>query len=401
VNLNVNGLKQGQGIASTPVIDITTNTMYVLAETTQEGSPATPFHLHALNITTGADLPGSPILVTGTVPGTGLDTSNGSITLETSCTDRMGLALNPVTNAIYISFGDCNHGWILAYDKTSLTQTAIFNDSPDGGGGGLWSSGGSPAIDDATGDLYLLTGVDLIDYNEDLLGTGYNDAFLRLKGSDLSVLDYFIPDNYIYLGSQDADLGSGGNILVPGFTSTPQITIGGGKDGNIYVVNRSNMGGQNSNSNNVIEAFSTGTGTNNIFCTPVYWNGSIYYHSNNDVIRAYSWNPNASNPAQSLSGPTSLGIAVFQTHGATPSLSANGNTNGIVWDIDNTASGTGPAVLHAYDATNLASELYNSSQAPNGRDTAGTALKFNTPTIANGKVFVPTATELDVYGLLP
>jgi hypothetical protein len=136
----------------------------------------------------------------------------------------------------------------------------------------------------------------------------------------------------------------------------------------------------------------------NIFHTPVYWNGSLYFHCNNNVIQAFSWNASAT---QMSTTPTSVGTAVFQTHGATPSLSANGNTNGIVWDIDNTASGSGPAVLHAYDATNVATELYNSSQAANGRDTAGTALKFNTPTIANGKVFVPTATELDVYGVLP
>ncbi len=405
VNLNVNGLKQGLGIGSTPVIDITTNTMYVLAETTQEGSPATPFHLHALNLTTGADLPGSPVLVTGTVPGTGLDSSGTTITLETSCTDRMGLALDPVSNSIYIGFGDCNHGWLLAYDKTSLTQTAIFNDTPDGGGGGLWSSGGSPAIDDTTGDLYLLTGVDKLDWTDNLLNSGYNDSFLRLSAGDLSVLDFFTPDNYVDLGENDADLGSGGNIIVPGSSTFPNLTIGGGKDGNLYVVNRSNMGRMNSNSNNVLETVLTGDDPlyDNIFDTPVYWNGSLYFHCNNDVIRAFNWNPDSTaSPYQPLSpSPTSVGTAVFQTHGATPSLSANGTTNGIVWDIDNTASGTGPAVLHAYDATNVAIELYNSSQAANGRDTAGTALKFNTPTIANGKVFVPTATELDVYGLLP
>src|SRR5258708_261223 len=119
-----------------------------------------PFELYALDVATGAMKFGSPVPVTGTVPGTGLDNSGGTITLESDCYQRMGLALNPVTNAIYIPFGSCSHGWVLAYDKTTLQQIAIFNDTPDGGGGGLWSSGGAPAIDDTNGHLYLMTGVD-------------------------------------------------------------------------------------------------------------------------------------------------------------------------------------------------------------------------------------------------
>ena len=297
---------------------------------------------------------------------------------------------------------------MLAYDKTTLAQTAIFNDTPDGDGGGLWASGGAPAIDDTTGDLYLMSGVDELSPGMgDPVTNGYNDSFLRLDPTNLSVLDYFTPDDNFTLAANDVDLGAGSNILVPNnSSSTPHETIGGGKDGNIFVVNRDKMGGYNPppvDTNNVIQTVQTGTQEyNNIFSTPVYWNGSIYYHCNQDVLRAFSWN--ASTGLLSTSA-TSKVTPVYGKHGATASLSSNGAANGIVWDIDNSAyvdtgTGSGPSILHAYDATNVATELYNSSQA-GSRDTAGAALKFTVPTIAGGRVFVPTSTELDVYGLLP
>jgi len=198
--------------------------------------------------------------------------------------------------------------------------------------------------------------------------------------------------------------------------SNQPMAIGGGKDGNVFVVNQNNMGGYNpTGTNDVVQTVQICTdGYNNIFSTPVYWNGSVYYHCNDNVLEAFSWNSNSTTAPLSTT-PTSKGTVTYtRAHGATPSLSANGNNDGIIWDIDNsaytscgcnpTSTGTdpsGPSVLHAYDATSVATELYNSSQAANGRDTAGLALKFTVPTIANGKVFVPTATELDVYGLLP
>ena len=390
------GVNPYVGILSTPVIDSTTNTIYVVAE---EAGQSTPFWLHALDVTTGGEKFGGPVAVTGTVAGTGQDSSGGNITLETSCYQRMGLALNPVTNAIYISFGSCPHGWVLAYNKTTLQQTAIFNVTPDGGGGGLWSGGAAPAIDDATGDLYLMSGVDAGDQNYPQLL--YNDSFLRLNPSDLSVLDFFAPDNNLFLAENDADLGSGANILLPGSSSFPHETIGGGKDGNIFVVNRDDMGGFNSSQNSVIQTVHTGTKQfDNIFSTPVYWNGFVYYHPESDVLHAFSWSS-----GMLSSQPVSSGTTVYEEHGATASLSANGTVNGIIWEIENTAyngtdpSASGPAVLHAYDAINVATELYNSSQAGT-RDKAGLALKFTVPTISGGRVFVPTGNELDVYGLL-
>lgn len=396
------------GIMSTPVIDATTNTMYLVVESSNTGTNASPFYLYAIDITTG-----NPIInhvsVTGTVAGTGLDSVGGQITLENSCYQRMGLTLNPVTNEIYIPFGSCNHGWIFAYNKTTLAQVGIFNDTPDSGGGALWASGGAPAVDDTSGDLFFMTGTDTIDeqYITGSTQSGYNNAFVRLDPTgNMSVLTYFSPDDNFALAVNDADLGSGANILVPGNSQHPKELVGGGKDGNVYINDPITMGGFNANSNAVLQNVHLGTTQyNNIFSTPVYWNGFIYFHSNSDVIRAFSWDASAASGQQMSAQSVSAGGATFQTHGATASLSSNGNASGIIWDIDDTnyvgtdPSTGGHAVLHAYDATNLAT-LYNSSQA-GSRDTAGIAGKFTVPTIGGGKVFVPTNNELDIYGLLP
>ena len=374
------------GVTGTPVIDSTTGTMYVLAQTT--GGP----YLHALDITNGAEKFGGPVWVGGSVPGSGTDSNGGTIQLEFGCYERAGLALSPVSNLIYLGFGHCPHGWLLAYDKTSLQQKAIFNATPDGAGGGLWNSGGAPAIDDGNGDVFVMTGVDLDDP-----ASGYNDSFLRLGANDLSVQDYFQPDNAAYLALNDADLGSGSPVLMPGNgSSTPHEIIGGGKDGNVYVVNRANMGSFSPNVNNVIETVHIGVHQfDNIFSTPAYWNGLLYYQCEGDVLRAYSWNNGQLSQQSVAAGPI-----VVSVHGATVSISSNGTSNAIVWEIDNSNyDNGGAAVLRAYDASNVSSELYDSSQA-GARDQAGLALKFTVPTVADGMVFVGTANELDIYGLL-
>jgi hypothetical protein len=384
------GIKPLLGITATPVIDSSTGTMYVLTDGLENQHKV--FRLHALDVATGSERFGGPVVVTGTVPGTGWDSVNGQITLETSCYQRNGLALDPASNAIYITFGHCSHGWMLAYDKASLTQTAILNVTPDGAGGGLW--GGTPAIDDTTGDLYLITGVDLNDPAPD-----YNDSAMRLQASNLSVLDYFKPSNEAYLRQNDADFGAGSPIIMPDNPSQyPHELIGGGKDGRIFVINRDNMG-QYQTTDHVIQEVQTGTQQlDNIFSTPTLWNNTIYYHTADDVVEAYSWNPNTGLISTSY---ISKGTVTFGGHGANTSLSANGTSDAILWEIDTTNSGTGgAAVLHAYDATNLAHELYNSSQAGT-RDQAGPAVKFTVPTVVDGHVYIGTASELDIYGLLP
>ncbi len=380
------GIRPLLGITSTPVIDSISGTMYVLAENSGD-----VFKLHALDITTGNERFGGPVVVTATVNGTGWDSVNGKITLEAGCYQRDGLALNAASNGINIAFAHCNHGWLLEYDKVSLQQTAVLNLTPDGAGGGLW--GGAPAIDDNDGSLYTISGVDV----NDPISNGYNDAFLRLS-SDLSVSDYFIPADAAYLVEHDSDLGAGGAILMPDNSSdTPHEVVGGGKDGRVFVVNRDNMG-QQQTTDHVVETVQTGTSQlDNIFSTPAFWNGNIYYHSNHDVVKAYSW---SGVTGLMSTEPISQGSINISTHGATVSISANGSSDGIAWEIDNSKFGAGgPSVLRAYDANNLANELYDSEQNVT-RDTAGTALKFTVPTIADGQVFVGTSTELDIYGLL-
>jgi hypothetical protein len=383
------------GILSTPVIDATSKTIYIVTHV-ENGNPE--YTLHALDVTTGIDR----------VTPAGISGSVGGDSLGSGCYQRMALALNPISNMIYAAIGSCPSGWVFAYDKTTLQQTAIFDATPGAGGGGFWASGGAAAIDDSTGDLYFMNGTDAGDqqwiYQQSM--DGYNDSFLRMDPNTLSVLDYFAPDDNVFLATNDADLGSGSNILVPGSTTYPHELLGGGKDGYIFVVNRDNMGGYNNQTNNVLQTVQTGTSQfNNIFSTPVYWNGMVYFHSNGDVLRAFTWTAGASAGQQLSSHSVANSGTVFNQHGATPSLSANGTTNGIIWDIDNSAYkntnpiASGPAVLHAYDASNVANELYSSADAGT-RDTAGLALKMTSPTIANGRVFVPTGSELDIYGLL-
>ncbi len=383
------GIRPLLGITATPVIDSVTGTMYVLSDNLENGKKV--FRLHALNLSTGNEKFGGPAVVTGTVPGAGWDNNNGQITLETSCYQRNGLALDDSTNAIYITFGHCNHGWVLAYDKSSLQQTAIFNDTADGAGGGFW--GGTPAIDSSTGDLYIISGSDLNDP-----APGYNNSALRLQATDLSVLDYFKPADDGYLRQNDADFGSGAPVLMPDNSSQyPHELIGGGKDGRIFVMDRDDMG-QFQMTDHVIQIVQTGVSQfDNIFDTPTFWNGHIYYHCENDVVKSYYWDGST---GLLSNAPTTKGTKVYGVHGATASLSANGNSEAVLWEIESTgAPSSGPAILHAYDALNLGKELYNSQQS-GMRDTAGPAVKFTVPTVTDGHVYVGTASELDIYGPL-
>jgi hypothetical protein len=287
----------------------------------------------------------------------------------------------------------------------SLRQVSKFNTTPNGGGGALWMSGGAPATD-GLGNLYVMTGVDFGDP-----APGFNDAFLKLRASDLSVLDSFTPSNEAFLRSNDADLGSGAPMLLPDNSSAhPHELVGGGKDGRVFVLDRDHMGGFKAPTNPACDNTSTPPAScddvvqtipdignaqfDNIFDTPAYFNGLVYFHPQTATLQAFQYSNGT------LSRVASAGIR-FGDHGATPSVSANGNSDGIVWELQVDAWSTkGPAVLHASSAENIANELYNSSQAANGRDTAGPAVKFTIPTIANGRVYVGTGNQLDVYGLL-
>jgi hypothetical protein len=396
---STSGITPVLGVTSTPVIDSATGTLFVVNFATDNH-----FHLHALDIYAGAEKFGGPVVINAQVNGTGANSVNGIISLSPSCYQRTGLLLS--AGRLYFGFGHCSHGWFLAYDAKSLAQLAVFNNTPDGvnnasgtASGGIWMSGGGAAVDGA-GDVYVMSGNG--DFNVFSGGIDYGDSFLKFDPS-LNLLDYFAPSDAVYLGQNDIDLGSGGPMLLPANSSShAHEVVGGGKYGRIYLLDAGNMGGYNSGNNdaNAVQCIPSQrdgvtNGTHSIYCTPAYWNGMIYLQPENDVMRVFTW-------ANGLlsSTPTAVGTTIFGVHGATPSISANGNSNGIVWvlQVDQVTT-NGPAILHAYDAFNITNELYNSTQA-GARDTAGPAVKFTVPTVVNGHVYVGTATEVDVYGLL-
>lgn len=391
------GVSPEIGITATPVIDNNGRTLYVVATNTQG------FWLHALDLHTGSEKFGGPVKVTATVAGTGSGSVNGMITLEASCLQRAGLAL--VDGVVFIGFGSCPHGWLLGYDAQSLRQVSTLNTTPNGAGGTVWMSGGAPATD-GQGNLYVMTAVDFGDPP-----SGFNDSFLKLRTSDLSVVDFFMPSNESLLRANDADLGSGAPMILPDNSSAhAHELVGGGKDGRVFLLDRDHMGGFTAPANPACGTSNPPQGCDqvvqtlpnignsqfdNIYGKPAYWNGFLYVHAQTSTLKVFQYR------GGTFSGVVASASATFGDHGATPSISSNGTSNAIVWELQVDGWQTGqPAILHAYEATNVANELYNSSQAPNQRDAAGPAVKFTTPTIANGRVYVGTATELNVYGLL-
>ncbi|MBV9346164.1 MAG: fibronectin type III domain-containing protein [Gammaproteobacteria bacterium] len=395
-------------ITSTPVIDPASGTLYVVAETVQSGGTAY-YWLHALDITSGQDKV-APVKVQASV-GSG----QSPLTVDAATSQqRPGLLL--VNGVVYVAIGSSGDsfpwvGWLLAYDGTTLNQLAVFCSSPGGAqGAGLWSSGEAPPVD-SSGNIYISTG------NGYFSTSGsWGDSFVKLSSSALSVLDYFTPFNQSALASADLDLASAGIVVLPdaaGSAAHPHLLIGSGKDGEVYLVDRDNMGhfnGSYSTPNSNIVQWLPGqvgtapiTPTNptlpyvaNSYTTPAYWQNRVYFCGVKDSCKLFS----LSN-AQLSTTPVSKTNAVFAYPGAQPVISAASAsaTSAILWAVESDSTHN-LSVLHAYDATNLANEFYNSSQAANGRDTGGVAQRFAVPVVANGKVFVDTANELDVYGLL-
>jgi hypothetical protein len=404
-DVNCSDLVPVIGVTSTPVIDPSTNTLYVVAKT-KEGPATFPSYfqrLHALDIATGAEKFGGPVAIEATVSGTG-DGSNGTtITFDPfKQMNRPGLAL--VNGVVYIAFAShCDHhpyhGWILAYDASHLTQRGVFITTPNGFEGGIWQSGGSVAVDEAN-NLYVMTGNGTFDANLPN-GMDFGDSVLKLiqGGNTLTLVDYFTPFNQAMLNASDADLGSGAPMVLPNQSGAPvpSLLVGAGKEGTIYLLDRNNLGqfcsGCTSDSQ-IVQSIPGALRAN--FGTPAFLNNTVYFLAAGDVLKAF-----ALSGGRLSTSPTSQATTRFGFPGATPSVSANGTTGGIVWALQTDAFATNdPAVLHAYDADNVANELYSSNQAAGGRDTLGPAVKFTVPTVVNGKVYVGTATELDVFGVL-
>ena len=378
------------GITGTPVIDPTSKTMYLVSFTKENGAYVQ--RLHALDITSGAEKFGGPVVIQASVPGTGDGSINGMVPFQPlRQNQRPGLLLlNGVVYITWASFGDIDpyHGWVMGYSASTLAQVSVYNATANGSRGGIWHSAGAPAAD-TSGNIFLITGNGTFDV--DTGGTDYGDAMLKLPGSTLTVADYFTPDNQDMLDTDDLDLGSGTAVLLPKQSGPfPNELVSGGKQGTIYLVNRDDMGKFNATSNNVIEMLIGSTG--GYLASASYWNNGVYFSGVNDFVGVYA----LSNGLLSTA-PVSKSATTYRL-GSNPSISANGKTNGILWAIDVVAPKV-TGVLHAYDATNLAKELYNTTQNAT-RDGLGVAVKFTPPTIAHGRVYVGTTNALVVYGLL-
>ena len=394
------------GVTGTPVIDQSSGTLYVVANTKEHGTNYGQ-RLHALDITTGAEKFGGPVVLQGSVPGTGDGSSGGTVPFDPLLENqRPGLLLT--NGVVYLGFGSHGdnhpwHGWVMGYEATTLQQVMIYNVTPNTYGGGIWQGGGGLATD-ATGNIYFTTGNGTFDVNTG--GVDYGDSVEKISPSG-SVVDYFTPHDQQNMDVNDLDLGSGGPVLLVDQPSSPypHELISAGKSGTIYVTNRDNMGHYNPNNDNQIiqslpGVLPHGDGAIGNFSTPVYFNGYVYFAAVNDYLKAFQ----LTNGLLSA-GPTSQSPEIYPVRGGSFAISANGNANGILWAIQNNGASpdndTGaPGVLFAYDATNLHNELYNSSMA-GGRDTLDLAAKFAIPLVANGKVFAAGQSQLTAFGLLP
>jgi len=387
------------GITSTMVINTANSTLYVVSATKENGTYYQ--RLHALNLTTGAEQLGGPVVITATVNGSGADSKNGTITFDPLHSNQRAalLLLNGVIYIAWSSHGlervDPYHGWVMGYDANTLAQTAAFCVTPDGDQGGIWQSGNGPAAD-PQGNIYFMVGNGTFDADK-----GRNDFGMSMvklaPSSGLKVADYFTPFDAAILTQKDWDLGSGGNLMLPyqNGATEPNLAVGAGKDGNIYLVNRQNMGHFNvKNNSQIVQEIRRAFDGHSLYSSPAFWQGNLYFWGVYDTLRVFQ-------VTKGLIGTTPIATSSYSmaSPGATPVVTSNGAENGIVWAVDTSKSLTGPAVLHALDANN-ATELYNSTQAGT-RDTAGYAVHFTIPTVVNGRVYLGTATELDVYGLLP
>ena len=339
-------------------------------------------------------------------PGTGDNSQGGYVTFDPKqYKERAGLLL--LNHIVYTSWAShCDFrpytGWIISYDETTLAQQSVLNVTPNGNEGAIWAAGAGPAAD-SSGNIYFLDANGTFDTTLNAKGFpangNYGNAIIKLstKKGQLAVADYFNRYNTVSESEADEDLGSGGAMVVPNFKDSKgvvhELVVGAGKDANIYLANRTNMGKFNPNNNNQIYEEVTGALSGQVFSAPAFADNRIYYGAVGDTIKAFSFNPSGLlNPT-----PASATSTHFDYPGATPSISGSSARNLILWATENTS----PAVLHAYSANNLGVELYNSNQAAGGRDHFGNGNKFITPTIANGKVYVGTTNGVGVLGLLP
>ena len=403
------------GVTGTPVIDPSSGTLYVVSKSVNSTQNAFYQRLHAIDLATGGEKNGSPVTITGTYPGSG----DGGTTVSFDArqeNQRPGLAL--LNGVVYVAWSAHEdtypwYGWVMGYhyDGASFTQTAVLNVTPNAHAGGIWMSGGAPAAD-SNNNIYLLTGNGAFDAtNGTAPNDDYGDSLLKLTTA-LTVLQNFTPSDHLTLDQTDGDFGAGGTAVLadlPGGNPVTHLLIGGGKDGSLYLLNRDSLGGLGDSA--AVQKIGIGYP---IFATGAYWNDLYFLAGASGPLTEYLLNPSV----------PQINVVASSAHryafpGSTPSISAAGTQNGIVWALDDSqyctsqSPGCGPAVLYAYDAGNMTTELWNSADA--AADAAGYAVKFTVPTIVNGKVYVGTrgnnvggaygsssvSGELDVYGLRP
>ncbi len=395
------------GIVGTPVIDSTSQTMYFVARNT-DGKTFVEY-LHAINIVTGNENTGSPVKITATYKGTGGGNVNGTITFNPQTANQRS-ALTLVNGTVYVTFSShCDwgpyHGWILGYDASTLAQKIVYNDTPNGEAGGIWQSGGGIAAD-AQGNLYFVIGNGTVGLGTDasnVLNRGESAMKLTPSGSTLTVSSFFTPYNYQMLEADDLDYGTLGAFLIP----NTNLFFTGCKDGNLYMVNKDNMGGVSATKNNIAQTIFT-TKDANMHCQPTYYKGATkefaYIWAENDKLRAILFNrtTNLFDDTKQVFGMTA---GPTGQNGAVLSVSSNGSLDGtgILWssyaasgDAEHTVS---PGILRAFDANDVTKELWNNN-AQTAADRSGNYAKFAAPTIANGKVYLPTfSNQVGVYGL--
>jgi outer membrane protein assembly factor BamB len=391
------------GIIGTPVIRLATNTIYAVAATLRSGTPQQ--ELHALDITTGAEQSHSPVVITASVPGTGIGSMGGTLTFD-PVAEFQRPALLFDNGMLYIGFAshcgfkphsDQGHGWLFAYNAFTLQLKNWFVVTPNGFGGGIWASGGGPAAD-ANHNIYFSTGDGTFDVDQG--GVDYGDSVLKLSPVTLSLLDYFTPYNQAILAANEKDLGSGGVTLLPNqLTSPTHLMVTAGKPGVVYLINRDSLGHYSTTTDNVVQELSALKG---LYGTPTFWHNNLYFagsgYGGADSPKAFSFSGGLISK-----NPTSQAAITYPFPGAVTVISANGQTMGILWALQHGGTASGNEVLHAYSATNLANELYNSDQAGT-RDLPGPAGKeFESIIVDNGKAYVPTSgqPQLSVFGLLP
>jgi archaellum component FlaF (FlaF/FlaG flagellin family) len=396
------------GITGTPVIDSASGTIYVLARTKERQNQVSIYHqkLHALNIATGKERPGSPVEIEASVPGTGEGSVNGTLAFD-PLREHSRVSLLLLNGVVYLGWASiCDyhpyHGWVMGYDAASLAQVSVYNTSPDGSGSGIWESNAGLTADPQNNIYFTTTNGN---FDADLGGRNYGDSLMKLStSSGLALVDTFTPYNQAFLAKQDFDFSSGGVAALPDQPVGPaHLVVAAGKEGTVYLVDRDNMGHFSpTDDNQIVQSLVRAVGFSQndeepFFGQPSYFQNQVFFWGNFDVLKSFR----LYNGLLSVSPIVTSSPITTEAPGPTATISAGGNGGGVLWVADIDRSGPqASTVLRAFDAANISREIYDSTQAGT-RDQPGPPIRFQVPTVANGKVYVGTKTEVDVFGLFP